>query len=204
MRLALDAHGSQVDKSGRPYILHPFYVMQQVETEDEMTVAALHDTLEDNKEVTIGENRQGLKFRYNPKNSTGWYSFKPEVIEALDAITHREGESKEAYWGRVRANPLALRVKLADVGHNSSEARLAELIASDRIRLIRKYHLARDFFAENDGKAFVPFMHGKKFDHAKRILVNAGYDESFAWRLLIDNPHMTVCVDGRIEEAIPF
>lgn len=178
IEVATYRHGNQLDKSGRLYLLHPMHVMLQMDTNAERVVAICHDTVEDT-DLTL-------------QMLLDTEVFHPDCINAIDAITKRKGEKNEAYWARVRANPLALRVKLADVGHNSSEARLAELDESSRIRLIRKYHQARDFFAEDNGKAFVPFLVGKRFDHAKRILVNAGYDESIVWRLLISNPHFEV------------
>ena len=73
-------------------------------------------------------------------------------LEALEAITHRKGESNEEYWRRCRENPLALKVKLADIAHNTSSERLEHLPEETRTRLIKKYTRAKEVLLENHGK----------------------------------------------------
>lgn len=46
LEIALKAHRGQVDKGGKPYILHPLAVMMRMETEEEQIVALLHDVVE--------------------------------------------------------------------------------------------------------------------------------------------------------------
>ena len=41
MRIAFDIHKEQVDKSGLPYIFHPFHLAEQMGTEDEVCVGLL-------------------------------------------------------------------------------------------------------------------------------------------------------------------
>lgn len=144
IKLAVAAHGMTLDKGGMPYILHPLHVMLFVKSMKGKIVAVLHDTVEDT-EVTIAPDRRGLFFRFNPKNFTGVYSFDSDIIDALDAITKREGENLEEYWSRVKVNPLALEVKLVDIAHNSSPARLAVLPREDAERLLVKYSKALEF-----------------------------------------------------------
>lgn len=47
LAIAIQAHLGQKDKCGDPYILHPLFVMNRVETMNEKVVAVLHDVIED-------------------------------------------------------------------------------------------------------------------------------------------------------------
>lgn len=47
MKLCFDAHKDQVDKSGMPYVFHPLILAEKMTTEEEITVALLHDVVED-------------------------------------------------------------------------------------------------------------------------------------------------------------
>ena len=120
--LAVQAHHGQRDKAGRPYILHPLRVMMRLETDEERTVAILHDVVEDTPWTL--ERLRGLGY--------------PEgVLSALDALTRREGESYEAFVERLRPLALARRVKLADLEDNMDVRRLAEVTPKDAERLAR-------------------------------------------------------------------
>ena len=50
IEIAVDAHKTDIDKGGNPYILHPLRLMMQMDTEDEKIVAVLHDVVEDHGE----------------------------------------------------------------------------------------------------------------------------------------------------------
>ncbi len=109
-------HAGQTDKGGLPYILHPLRVMQAMgvdASEDERVVAVLHDVVEDCG-VTFA-NLRGL-------------GFTDAQIDAIDAISHRKGhETHTEYILRCRQNPLARRVKLADIADNMGPERMARL-----------------------------------------------------------------------------
>ena len=47
LKLSFAAHKDQLDKSGMPYVYHPFHVAEQMETEETVAVALLHDVIED-------------------------------------------------------------------------------------------------------------------------------------------------------------
>lgn len=127
--VAMQAHERQVDKAGNPYIAHPArvaaLVAEQAGTDARhAAVAWLHDVVEDT-EVTLDDlRRQG---------------FPEEVVAAVDAVTKRSGEPMEAYYLRVRSNPLAGPVKRADLADNRSPARLAQLDPATQDRLLTKY-----------------------------------------------------------------
>lgn len=126
--IAEHAHRGQTDKSGRPYIEHPRAVAATLTDPEDVIVALLHDVLEDT-EVTADDLRaEGL----------------PEhLVASVVAITHLPNEPNVTYWERVKADPRATRVKLADIAHNSQPSRLVALDEPTRLRLIDKYHRAR-------------------------------------------------------------
>lgn len=124
--IAAQAHAGQVDKGGAPYILHPLRVMLGVEQPEERIVAVLHDVLEDSA-VTLEQLRAE--------------GFSAPVLAALSALTKVEGEDYPAFIRRAAANPLARRVKRADLADNSDLSRIPEPGAED-LRRLEKYRQA--------------------------------------------------------------
>lgn len=108
MLLAYEAHHGQVDQSGVPYIFHPLHLAEQMEDEISCCVALLHDTVEDTH-VTFAQLQK---------------EFPEAVIEALQLLTHGEETPYFDYVRAIRANPIAVKVKLADIDHNSDQTRL--------------------------------------------------------------------------------
>ena len=111
-RIAISAHLGQFRNDGTtPYIAHCAAVAARLREEgtDEETLAVawLHDVLEDcpdwTEERLLGE---GIPSR---------------LIAAVKAITKTEGEEFEIYIGRVKANSLASKVKVADMLCNLSD-----------------------------------------------------------------------------------
>lgn len=127
IEITRSAFGNMPDKVGKFAVLHPLAVSEDPElvTEDEKTVAVLHDTVEDTY-VTL----EGLR-----------KDFPEHIVEAVDAITKRDGETYTEYLGRVSQNKLALKVKKADIRHNLS--RLDGLDETEREYLTKKYHRAK-------------------------------------------------------------
>lgn len=122
--LAAVAHQEQFDKAGAPYILHPLRMMQQMRTEEEKIVAVLHDVVED------------TAWTFEQLRTEG---FSETILAALDGVTGRAGESYEAFIARAQANPIARRVKLADLQDNMDTRRIRTLTDKD-IERLRKYH----------------------------------------------------------------
>lgn len=119
LMIAESAHSGQVDKAGKPYIAHPKYVASLVETQEEKAAALLHDVLEDT-DVTVQDlARAGI----------------PEVvISAVCAISKKPGEPYETYLSRVKENPIARKVKIADLKHNMDLSRLLSVTLADIAR----------------------------------------------------------------------
>ena len=125
--IAEKAHAGQRDKGGNPYILHPIRVMERCETELEKITAVLHDVVEDS-EFTLEDLRKE--------------GFPEEILEALDCLTHPRGEKYMDYIERVCQNPLAVRVKYADLQDNMDLSRIPNPTEKDHARL-EKYKKAK-------------------------------------------------------------
>jgi len=124
--IAAEAHAGQTDKGGAPYILHPLRVMLSLATQDERIAAVLHDVVEDSDWTFEALSAEG---------------FGDAVVGALRCLTKQEGEPYEAFIARARANPIARRVKLADIADNSNLSRIPAPTAKDLARL-EKYRKA--------------------------------------------------------------
>jgi (p)ppGpp synthase/HD superfamily hydrolase len=127
-RLANRVHSGQVDKAGQPYIGHPERVAGRLESEEAKVVGWLHDVIEDG-----GLGMGDLLAAGIPSH----------VATAVVAISRQPEETAESYYKRVRANPLALEVKAADIADNTDPARLAALDEPTREGLVEKYADAR-------------------------------------------------------------
>ena len=125
MRIAFDAHKDQVDKSGLPYVFHPFHLAEQMTDEISVCAALLHDVAEDT-DITLEQLAQ---------------EFPEEVIAALRLLTHDDAVPYMDYVARVKGNPLAAAVKLADLRHNSDVTRLDVVDEKTRER-VAKYAAA--------------------------------------------------------------
>ena len=118
IEIMVKAHDGQIDKSGRPYYLHPLRVAMRLVhcTPAERHAALLHDVVEDTA-LTLEDLRA--------------MGYGEEVLNLVDILTRRlpAGESHRQYLERIVAsgNAQALRVKLADVLDNMSPARTAAL-----------------------------------------------------------------------------
>ena len=116
--IAYNAHINQKDRSGLPYILHPIHLAEQMDTEEECIVALLHDVVEDT-EVTFEELEK---------------DFSKTIIDALKLLTHDKDTDYFEYIKKIKSNPLAKKVKLADLKHNSDETRLENITEKDITR----------------------------------------------------------------------
>lgn len=127
--IANSAHYGQVDKAGAPYILHPMRVMLRMRSPEERIVAILHDVIEDTRKTPEPWTLDRIR-KFFPDDA---------IIGALDAITRREidelvpdasvhatrprRETYVAYIRRLAENPLARRVKVADLRDNTDPRR---------------------------------------------------------------------------------
>ncbi len=128
IQIAASAHQGQLDKAGEPYVLHPLRIMLTLEDEKERIVAALHDVVEDSEWTLESLKHEG---------------FSENVLDAIDSVTRRKGESYEAFVARSAEHPIGRRVKLADLADNANLSRIRNPTKEDRARR-QKYLTAID------------------------------------------------------------
>ena len=126
MVLAYEAHQGQYDKSGLPYVFHPFHLAEQVDTEEAVTAALLHDVVEDT-DYTLEDLRS--------------MGFPDTVTDALALLTHDPSVPYMEYVERLKSNPIARSVKLADLTHNSDLSRLP-VVTEKGLERVEKYRKA--------------------------------------------------------------
>ena len=126
MKLCFEAHKDQLDKSGMPYVFHPFHVAEQMTDEVTTIVALLHDLVED------------TDYKLDDIAAMG---FGQDVVDALALMTHDKNVPYLDYVAKIKDNPIAKAVKLADLAHNSDLTRLDVIDEKTRKRL-EKYKTA--------------------------------------------------------------
>lgn len=134
MRLAYRAHHGQLDNSGIPYIFHPVHLAESMDDEISCCVALLHDVVEDT-DITLEELKN---------------IFPKEVTDAVALMTHQRGVDYFDYVRAIKENPIARKVKLADLAHNSDQSRCVDTNLSEE-RLARwreKYRKAEAILNE--------------------------------------------------------
>lgn len=129
LHIALRAYAGKTDKAGREYIHHPLRVMAKMKTDLEMSVALLHDVIEDSDLTAEQLLAEGIP---------------AEVIEAIQCLSRHENEDYQDFVGRTKKNELAAKIKIADIEDNIDVLRLASLNETDLTR-IKKYHSAWQF-----------------------------------------------------------
>ena len=125
MNLAYHAHHGQFDKGGVPYIFHPIHLAEEMDDEISTCVALLHDTVEDTA-VTLDDLSK---------------EFPEEVVNAVRLLTHGEDVDYFDYVRAIKQNPIAVKVKLADLRHNGDPKRICNQGNQERRR--EKYAAAR-------------------------------------------------------------
>lgn len=126
LKIAYEAHQGQYDKSGIPYIFHPYHLAEQMDNEYTICIALLHDVIEDTS-ITIQDLEK---------------EFPVEITEAIKLLTHTHDDKYEEYIVKIKENELAKIVKLADLKHNLDESRLTNgnnISNKEQKRLREKY-----------------------------------------------------------------
>ncbi len=132
LALCFAAHKDQVDKGGMPYMFHPFHLAEQMPDELTTVTALLHDVVEDTP-YTLEDLRE--------------MGFPEEVLTALSLLTHNDHTPYLAYVARLKDNPIAKAVKLADLAHNSDPTRL-DYQNERALMRAEKYKAARKLLEE--------------------------------------------------------
>ena len=126
LALATRAHAGQKRWDGRPYIIHPVAVADSIDDIMAKIVAVLHDTKEDQKWI--------------------WHeillSMPSWVTEAVELVSKEDGEEYFDFIMRVAnsGNPLAIKVKIADILHNMTDLKKGSSMR-DKYVLTKKLNL---------------------------------------------------------------
>lgn len=132
--MAFEAHKDQMDKSGLPYVFHPFHLAEQMKDEQTTAAALLHDVVEDSEYTFADLEKMG---------------FDKQVLDALALLTHQPEVDYFDYVRKIRTNPIAAAVKKADLKHNSDLSRLNEVTQEDLER-VEKYRKALQILEGNE------------------------------------------------------
>ena len=132
IKIAVDAHKGGTDLSGNRYIMHPLKVMIDIHDnyhgvqslDDLMVVAALHDVVEDTEWTLDGLFNIGASRKQ---------------IDAIDALTRRDGETYADFILRCTKNELARIVKFYDCKDNLRPRRIDNLDPEKKASLRRRY-----------------------------------------------------------------
>ena len=132
LKFSFEAHKNQVDKSGTPYVYHPYHLAEQMETEETVVAALLHDVVEDT-EYTLDDIKA--------------MGFPDSVVGALALLTREDSVPYMDYVTRIKDNPVARAVKLADLKHNSDLSRL-NVVNEKALERVKKYASAIKILTE--------------------------------------------------------
>lgn len=138
IELAIDlihrCHFGKVDKSGRPFIMHPIRVAAYLDadTSNEVVAAALmHDVVED---TTLDVDSLRVA------------GYSDRIADLVDYLTRRPEETYKDYIKRVSEDSDATKIKLADLKDNMDPLRAT---TSEIQSLISKrYVWARDYLLD--------------------------------------------------------
>lgn len=136
MQICFDAHKEQKDKTNLPYVFHPFHLAEQMEDEYSCVVALLHDVVEDT--------------HWTLEDLSSF--FPKDIIEALTLLTHDPSVEYMDYIKAIKPNPIAKKVKLADLKHNSDLTRLITISEKD-IKRNEKYKRAINYLMEDSNES---------------------------------------------------
>lgn len=141
--LATFAHRHQYDKAGEPYITHPLRVLESVKAQGGQPyvqmAAVLHDVTEDtpftpDMLLTLGVPEAAVRIVELVDRDASFLLYENER-EAGNIACDRN----DFYYLRIKQNPGALMVKLADIGDNMQPWRLSYLPPETQDRLRKKY-----------------------------------------------------------------
>lgn len=120
--IAARAHAGQTKRGVEPFLLHVLRVTLAVDDARARIAAALHDVVEKTDWTRDALRDEG---------------FAADVLAAVDAVTEREGEGREAFVRRAAADPLGRLVKRADLDDNERFTRTLPPSDENRERLAR-------------------------------------------------------------------
>ena len=101
--IACEAHQGQFSINGEPYILHPLRLLIKAKSNEERIIAVLHDVIEKTNISLADLKNKG---------------FNQNIINSIDSLSRRRGESYVDYIGRLMQNRISVKIKLLDLADN--------------------------------------------------------------------------------------
>ena len=160
-RIAELVHRIQVDKANKPYIDHPRRVAENVrqlpgfdelssqEQADVIAGAWLHDVIEDSGDDAWPKVTQADLVSYG---------ISVRAAEIAELLTRKAEVPDETYYQRIKADPLARMVKIADITDNSNKQRILWVEDAGTPRNATKYvHAFEVFDLSKDERIFFDF-----------------------------------------------
>ena len=135
MSICYEAHAGQLDKAGVPYVFHPIHLAEQMHDEHSTCVALLHDVMEDTDMTPDDLVSAGIPKAY---------------VETLLLLTHEPGTPYLGYIQRLEPDPVARRVKAADIRHNMDLTRLDHAPTKRDLSRVARYRKALDILEGTD------------------------------------------------------
>lgn len=129
MNIMFESHKNQIDKSGTPYVFHPWHVAESMPDEKTTVVALLHDTIEDT-DLTLDDLRK--------------MEFQDDILNAIDILTYKENENYQTYIEKIGKNIIATKVKISSLTHNMDLSRINHITDKDLER-VKKYKESYDY-----------------------------------------------------------
>lgn len=125
--IAYEAHRHQVDHGGNPYIFHLIAVAEHCQSFSAQAAGYLHDILEDTETGVEDLVQAGMPLI---------------VITAVELLTRTPDETYHEYIERLKPNPIAREVKLADLHDNLDFGRLNRDVQPQDVSLANRYRRA--------------------------------------------------------------
>jgi GTP pyrophosphokinase len=114
LKLCFEAHKEQVDKSGMPYVFHPFHLAEQMQTEETTVVALLHDVVEDTeytREELVEDFNEDIALLVDGVTKLGKLSYSSDKLEV-------QAENLRKMFLAMAKDIRVILIKLADRLHN--------------------------------------------------------------------------------------
>jgi len=119
--IAIEAHLGQTRWDKSPYINHPKRVANSFNDPDCIVVGWLHDIIEDTNMSAQDLVNNGIPVR---------------LVNSIKNLTKRAGENYYIFIMRILTDPIATKVKIADIEDNLADG-LKEGSLKDKYRLAR-------------------------------------------------------------------
>ena len=145
--IAENAHKGQVDKGGRPYILHPLLVSTKVQGEHNRCAALLHDVIEDTDLTEQDLLKMGVP---------------ADIVYTVAILTRAKDETYADYIQRVATDGAAVAIKLADLEQNMDLSRLKKITDKDRKRVKERYEPAYQYLKNIQAQKYMEARSGER------------------------------------------